>query len=108
MDIVVIVNVSVYGCDALILISGLEDEVIHVPLPKFTIHGVETLAKSLASIVQNTGCTDRLACFHEQYMAPDDILSHILSELCLKIVCLVLNALAIKVSYFHEYIQFPS
>ncbi|KAJ7208178.1 CHAT domain-containing protein [Mycena pura] len=71
---VAIINISEYGCDALILLPGLLDEVIHVPLCDFTIREAETLAQSLARI---------------------DTFSHILSELWFKIVQPVLNALGI-------------
>ncbi|KAF8143023.1 CHAT domain-containing protein [Mycena galopus ATCC 62051] len=92
---VAIVNISEYGCDALILLPGLADEVIHVPLCDFTIHEAQALAKSLASIVGNTGRTDRLAGSREEDMAPDKIFSIILSELWVKIVQPVLNGIAI-------------
>ncbi|KAJ7896478.1 hypothetical protein B0H13DRAFT_1885187 [Mycena leptocephala] len=84
-----------YGCDALIVLPGLADEVIHVPFPDFTIHNAQALAKILASIVGNPGRNDRLHGSREGDMAPDDIISYILSELWVKIVHLVLNALAI-------------
>jgi hypothetical protein len=108
MGPVAIVNVSEYGCDALILLLGLADEVIHVPLSDFTIHEAQALAKSLASIVGTTGRNDRLHGSREGEMAPEDTFSHILSELWFKIVHPVLNALAITVSYFNQHIQFPA
>ncbi|KAJ7930357.1 CHAT domain-containing protein, partial [Mycena leptocephala] len=92
---VAIVNISEYGCDALNLLPGLADEVIHVPLPDFTIHKAQALAKVLASIVGTPGRNDRLHGSCEGDMAPDDIISYILSELWVKIVHPVLNALAI-------------
>jgi hypothetical protein len=105
---VAIINTSDYGCDALILLPGLADEVIHVPLRDFTIREAQALAKSLASIVGTTGHSDRFKGSSEEDMLQDDIFCHILSELWLKIVHPVLNALAITVSYFREYIQFLS
>ncbi|KAJ7208314.1 TPR-like protein, partial [Mycena pura] len=92
---VAIINISEYGCDALILPPGLADEVIHVPLCDFTIHEAETLAQSLARIVGTTGRNDRLQGSREGEMAPKDTFSLILSELWFKIVQPVLNALAI-------------
>ncbi|KAJ7127988.1 CHAT domain-containing protein [Mycena epipterygia] len=92
---VAILNISEYGCDALVLMPGLGDEVIHVPLSDFTIHQAQALAKLLASIVGTPGRSDRLAGSREGDMTPDDIFSHILSELWFKIVRPVLNALAI-------------
>jgi hypothetical protein len=104
MGPVAIINTSDYGCDALILLPGLADEVIHVPLRDFTIHEAQTLAKSLASIVGTPGRSDRLHGSIEGDMAPDDIFSHILSEIWFKIVCPVLNVLAITVHYLNQHI----
>ncbi|KAF8139302.1 CHAT domain-containing protein [Mycena galopus ATCC 62051] len=95
MGPVAIVNISEYGCDALILLPGLADEVIHVPLNDFTISEVEALATNLASVVTNIGRSARLYGPHADYKSSDDIFSHVLSELWFKIVCPVLNALAI-------------
>ncbi|KAJ7937990.1 CHAT domain-containing protein [Mycena leptocephala] len=95
MGPVAIINISEYGCDALILLPGLADEVIHVPLRDFTIREAQTLAKSLASIVGTPGRSDRLAGCHEGDMAPDEIFSIILAELWVKIVQPVLNGIAI-------------
>ncbi|KAJ7872252.1 CHAT domain-containing protein [Mycena leptocephala] len=98
MGPVAMVNISEYGCDALILLPDLEDEVIHVPLSNFTIDEAQALAILLASVVGTTGHSDKLNGSREGEMAPDDIFSHILSELWLKIVHPVLNALAISTS----------
>ncbi|KAJ7127980.1 CHAT domain-containing protein, partial [Mycena epipterygia] len=95
MGPVAILNISEYGCDALLLMPHLEDEVIHVPLSDFTIHEAESLAALLASIVGTSGRSDRLTMSREGDMTPDDTFSRILSELWVKIVHLVLNALAI-------------
>ncbi|KAJ7261501.1 CHAT domain-containing protein [Mycena rebaudengoi] len=92
---VAILNISEYGCDALILMSDLGDEVIHVPLSDFTLPEVQALAKSLASIVGTPGRSDRLFGFQEGDMAPDDKFAYILSVLWFKIVHPILNALAI-------------
>ncbi|KAJ7921301.1 CHAT domain-containing protein [Mycena leptocephala] len=98
MGPIAIVNISEYGCDALILLPGLADEVIHVPLSDFTIHEAQVMAKSLASIVGTSGRSDRLHGSHEGDMAPDEIFSIILSELWVKIVQPVLNGIATPVS----------
>ncbi|KAJ7115484.1 TPR-like protein, partial [Mycena epipterygia] len=100
MGPVAILNISAYGCDALVLMPGLADEVIHVPLTDFTIHDATALAKLLASIMGTPEHSDRLAGSREGDMTPSDIFPHILSELWVKIVHPVLNALAITVSYF--------
>ncbi|KAF8135902.1 CHAT domain-containing protein [Mycena galopus ATCC 62051] len=95
MGPVAIINLSQYGCDALILLPGHADQVIHIPLRDFTIHEAQTLAKSLAPIVGTTGRNDRLHGSREGEIPPEDTFSHILSELWFKIVHPVLNALAI-------------
>ncbi|KAJ7441344.1 CHAT domain-containing protein [Mycena galericulata] len=95
MGPVAIINISEYGCDALILVPGHADEVINVPLSDFTIHKAQALAKALASIVGTPGRSDRLHGSREGDMGPDDTISYILSELWFKIVCPVLNALVI-------------
>ncbi|KAJ7248774.1 TPR-like protein [Mycena rebaudengoi] len=95
MGPVAILNISAYGGDALILMPDLGDEVIHVPLTDFTLPEAQALAKSLASIVGTPGRSERLFGFQEGYMAPDDLFSHILSELWLKLVRPILNALAV-------------
>ncbi|KAJ6461773.1 CHAT domain-containing protein [Mycena sanguinolenta] len=95
MGPVAILNISEYGTDALILLPGLGDEVIHVAPHNFTIHEVQALAESLTSIVGNTGRTDRFSVSREEDMTPDEIFSFILSELWSKMVQPVLNAIAI-------------
>ncbi|KAJ7476438.1 CHAT domain-containing protein [Mycena latifolia] len=95
MGPVAIVNISEYGCDALILLPGLGDDVIHVPLSDFTIHEAQAMANSLASIVGTSGRSDRLHGSREGYMDSDEIFSIILSELWVKIVQPVLNGIAI-------------
>ncbi|KAJ7248786.1 CHAT domain-containing protein [Mycena rebaudengoi] len=95
MGPVVILNISAYACDALILMPDFGDEVIHVPLSDFTIHEAQAFAKVLASIVGTPGRSDRSFGFHKGDMAPDDIFSHILSVLWFKIVHPILSALAI-------------
>ncbi|KAJ7848890.1 CHAT domain-containing protein [Mycena leptocephala] len=95
MGPVAIINISEYGCDALILLPGPADEVIHVPLCNFTLREAQTLAKSLAAIVGTLGRSDRLAGCREGDMAPDDVFSMILSELWVNIVQPVLNGIEI-------------
>ncbi|KAJ7243451.1 TPR-like protein [Mycena rebaudengoi] len=96
MGPVALLNISAYGCDALILMPAVADEIIHVPLSHFTVHEAQALAKSLASIVGTPGRSERLFGFREGDMAPDDKFSHILSTLWLKIVRPILSVLAIN------------
>jgi hypothetical protein len=128
MGPVTIINISDYGCDALILLPGLVDEVIHVPLPDFTLFGAQLLANCLASIVGGPRRGARSSGFpgflagnialddifshspshnttfdgsNEVEMAPDDIFCFVLSELWYKVVHPVLKALRITVSYLN-------
>ncbi|KAJ7089150.1 CHAT domain-containing protein [Mycena epipterygia] len=102
MGPVAIVNISEYGCAALILMPDLADGVIHVPLSDFSIQEAQALAESLASLVGTPGYSDRATMSREGYMARDGIFPHILSMLWFKIVCPVLNALAITIPVSHN------
>ncbi|KAJ7500145.1 TPR-like protein [Mycena galericulata] len=92
---VAILNTSEYRCDALILMPGLTDEIMHVPLSNFTMHEAQALAESLASVVGTSGRSDRLHGFREGDRAPDDVFSEILSEVWLKIVQPIVNGIGI-------------
>ncbi|KAJ7248069.1 CHAT domain-containing protein [Mycena rebaudengoi] len=94
MGPVAILNISTYGCDALILRPRRTDEVMHVPLSDFTLAEAQALAKLLASTVGPPGRSDRLFGSQEGDIAPDDRLPHILSVLWIKIVHPILDALA--------------
>ncbi|KAJ7128039.1 hypothetical protein C8R44DRAFT_911400 [Mycena epipterygia] len=65
MGPVAIFNISEYGCDALVLMPGLRDEVIHVPLSGFTIHEAQALVELLVSVVGTPGRSDRLKISRE-------------------------------------------
>ncbi|KAJ7277792.1 CHAT domain-containing protein [Mycena rebaudengoi] len=95
MGPVAILNISAYGCDALILMPGLGDEVTHVPLSDFTIHEAQAFVKVPASTVGPPGRSDRLFGFQEGDIAPDDRFCYILSVLWLKVVHPILDALEI-------------
>ncbi|KAJ7101690.1 CHAT domain-containing protein [Mycena epipterygia] len=90
---VVLVNISNYGCDGLILMPCLGDEVIHIPLPDFTLNDVNSLAKSLGSLVRG-GRTDRLYGGPEGQLPPEAEFSKILSQLWKQIVQPVLRGIA--------------
>ncbi|KAF8198725.1 CHAT domain-containing protein [Mycena galopus ATCC 62051] len=51
MGPVVLLNISEHRCDALILMAGLQDEIVHVPLPNFTLQDAQAMAKALASLI---------------------------------------------------------
>ncbi|KAJ6599697.1 CHAT domain-containing protein [Mycena vulgaris] len=92
---VIILNVTYSRCDALILMPGLGDEVIHVPLANFTSRDIQALAESLGTILHDKGRSDRLVGRREGYVPPEDTFSHILAELWVRVAKPVLNALAI-------------
>ncbi|KAJ7233540.1 CHAT domain-containing protein [Mycena rebaudengoi] len=96
MGPVAILNISGYGCDALILRSACANEVMHVPLSDFTLPEAQALAKLLASIVGPPGRNVRLFGSQEGDIAPDDCLPHILYVLWVKIVHPILDALAMR------------
>ncbi|KAJ7465640.1 CHAT domain-containing protein [Mycena latifolia] len=92
---VVLLNTSRFHCDALILMPGLEDEVMHVPLPDFTLDQVQHLTEALGSLVRGAARSERLDGFREGGLLPDEEFSWILSVLWMKIVKPVLNQLTL-------------
>ncbi|KAJ6579941.1 CHAT domain-containing protein [Mycena vulgaris] len=93
---VVLINLSGTRCDALILLPATGG-VKHVPLVEFTNEHAEDLAKSLGKLMHYAGRTDRLLVEREgDSVVPEDHFAHILSELWVRVVKLVLDALAIK------------
>jgi hypothetical protein len=94
---VAMLNISQYGCSALILKPGRGDEVVHVPL-SFTLDEARSLAKSLGSLVRGAVRSERWAYIREGEPPPDETFSNILSELWIRIVKPVLDVLGLKVS----------
>ncbi|KAJ7127712.1 CHAT domain-containing protein [Mycena epipterygia] len=89
---VVILNISIDRCDALILMPGLNDEVMHIPLLDFTPGDAVSLTESLSNLV---GC-QRLAGGREGgALTLEDDFAHNLSKLWLKVIKPVLDGLAI-------------
>ncbi|KAJ7474973.1 CHAT domain-containing protein [Mycena latifolia] len=99
---VVLLNTSSYHSDALILIPGVGDEVMHVPLPDFTLDQAQHLTEALGSLVRGAARSERLEGLHEDELPPDKEFSRILSALWMKIVKPVLDGLAFtNPSYQH-------
>ncbi|KAJ7474958.1 CHAT domain-containing protein [Mycena latifolia] len=96
---VVLLNTSSYRSDALILIPGIGDEVIHVPLPDFTLDQAQHLTEALGSPVRGGARSDRLDACREGELPPDEKFSRILSALWMKIVKPVLDGLAFMVRH---------
>jgi hypothetical protein len=48
----VILNASERRCDALVLIPGLDNDVLHIPLPDISLAGVTALHKTLQHLVK--------------------------------------------------------
>ncbi|KAJ7914624.1 hypothetical protein B0H13DRAFT_1872748 [Mycena leptocephala] len=95
---VILLNVNLISCDALALLPGLTEEVIHVPLPEFTPDHVNNLTNSLGQLMPFMGRGDinRLHGQRERGSAGlEEDFAHILSELWLRLVKPVLEALAI-------------
>ncbi|KAF8178380.1 CHAT domain-containing protein [Mycena galopus ATCC 62051] len=91
---VILLNLSNISCDALIL-SKLTNEVLHVPLPEFTVEHSESLNQSLGYLMPS-GRSDRLVGYLEGHSAdPEKAFAHILSELWVRIVQPILYALKI-------------
>ncbi|KAJ7475037.1 TPR-like protein [Mycena latifolia] len=100
---VVLLNTSSYRSDALILIPGVGEEVIHVPLPDFTLDQAQHLTEALGSLVRGAARSDRLDACREGELPPDEEFSRILSALWIKIVKPVLDGLAVMVRHNPSY-----
>ncbi|KAK7000586.1 CHAT domain-containing protein [Favolaschia claudopus] len=93
---VVILNMSQYDCNGLILLPELEGEVIHLRLDNFTLQESQVLVKCLASIVGTMGRAERLLGSPEGNLTPSELFSYILSRLWIKIVQPILGVMAIN------------
>ncbi|KAJ7835224.1 CHAT domain-containing protein [Mycena leptocephala] len=92
---VVILNPAHNQCDALVLIPGLDGEVMHVPLNDFEPESAGSMAQALGDLV---GRSERLVMTREGQVNPEDEFAHNLSQLWKGVVKPVLDALAITVS----------
>ncbi|KAF8214781.1 CHAT domain-containing protein [Mycena galopus ATCC 62051] len=95
MGRVVVLNVSQYRCDALILMPNRGDEVLHVPLPDLTLDQSHGMAKSLGDLLGSGGRTDRFAGQREGQLPPEEEFSSILSHLWERIFRPVLKGMAV-------------
>ncbi|KAF8174205.1 CHAT domain-containing protein [Mycena galopus ATCC 62051] len=93
---VVVLNISklfvTNQCDALVLMSSLNDEVIHIPLPNFKLEDARSTTQSLNHLVGRGG---RLHGQREGQINGEDEFAHHLSKLWLEVVRPVLDRLAI-------------
>ncbi|KAJ7436030.1 TPR-like protein [Mycena latifolia] len=94
MGPVVLLNITEHKCDALILMAGLQDEVMHVPLPHFTLQDAQSMAESLGSLVSGAARSERLEGHREGDKPLNEQFSQILSMLWMRIVKPVLNGIA--------------
>ncbi|KAJ7832368.1 CHAT domain-containing protein [Mycena leptocephala] len=97
---VVVLYVSKFSCDGLGLLPGLTNEVIHIPFPQLTPAHVETLTHSLETLLMSLSHgqlnSRRFKSHGEGYAAGlEDDFAEILSELWVRLVWPVLDALAI-------------
>ncbi|KAJ6471581.1 CHAT domain-containing protein [Mycena vitilis] len=90
---VAILNVGNDKCDALVLIPGLDDDVVHIPLRQFTPQDAGSLAQSLSHLV---GRGDRMKGKREGQPDPEDALEQSLAKIWVDIVKPVLDGLAIN------------
>jgi tetratricopeptide (TPR) repeat protein len=95
---VVILNVSKTRCDALALMPGRNEEVLHMRLDDFKPKDAESQAKSLGNLVYHRGRSERLVGRREEEQDPEEEFANHLSELWFRVVKPVLEGLAIKVS----------
>ncbi|KAJ7135741.1 TPR-like protein, partial [Mycena epipterygia] len=92
---VIFLNPTGTRCDAFVLLPGLAGEIMHVSLTNFTLEHGEALMKSLQSLIGYTGRGDRLSGEREGSLSREDEFAHILSELWIRLVKPVLDALLI-------------
>ncbi|KAJ7488044.1 TPR-like protein [Mycena latifolia] len=83
---VVLLNITEHRCDALILMPGLQDEVMHVTLPDFTLQDARTMTESLGSLVRGAARNERLEGHQEGALPVNEQFSQILSALWIRIV----------------------
>ena len=97
---VVVVNVHEHRCDALVLMAGLDD-VMHIPLSKFSYKNAQTLHQSLNQLLQaaQVRAQDTRLGRVQAKTTTDVGFPSILSNLWSSLVEPVLNGLAITVSY---------
>jgi hypothetical protein len=75
---VVILNIANDKCDTLVLIPGLRDEVMHIPLDDFKPESAGSMAQSLRDLV---GRSERLVMTREGQMDPEDICTQFFSAM---------------------------
>ncbi|KAJ6568590.1 CHAT domain-containing protein [Mycena capillaripes] len=89
---VVVLNLSDNRCDALALLPGVLD----------FVHYAENLSQSLRALVHGCGRHERLPGRREVNLNPEDVFAHILSELWIRLVKPVLDALNITKPSTHN------
>ncbi|KAK7008278.1 CHAT domain-containing protein [Favolaschia claudopus] len=102
---VIMLNISVYQCDALVLISEFGNEVKHVPLRAFTFQHAQDLVRALSSAVECAGRTERIIVKREGQQNPNEIFGNVLSHLWVKIVKPVLDEIKITDALSQDSLQ---
>ncbi|KAJ6564551.1 CHAT domain-containing protein [Mycena capillaripes] len=92
---VVILNITDDPWDALVLMAGLNDEVMHIPLNDFKPNHAGSMAQSLGHLVWRS---ERLVIRCEGQIDPEDEFANNLSQLWKEVIKPVLNALAMTTS----------
>jgi hypothetical protein len=100
---VIMVNISMARCDALILLPDLND-ILHIPLPNFTYLDAEDLKKSLYNMLKQRGVlreSDRHGKKADVNLANQEMeFANILSQLWNKVVRPILDGMAIMVCIY--------
>ncbi|KAJ7850336.1 CHAT domain-containing protein [Mycena leptocephala] len=95
---VVLLNITEDRVDALILMAGLQDEVIHVPLPDFTLQDAQMMTETLGSLVCGAARSERLEARREGTLPLNVQFSQILSALWVRVIKPVLDGMACPTS----------
>ncbi|KAG8760119.1 hypothetical protein FRC14_004007 [Serendipita sp. 396] len=90
---VIIVNVSLVRCDALVLVDGV-DEAIHIPLPDLTPERVNQLQIKFNGLLKSSGVRQRAVRDEDVDIGGDEECKKILAELWDHLVKPVLDSLA--------------
>ncbi|KAG8750016.1 hypothetical protein FRC14_000878 [Serendipita sp. 396] len=90
---VIVLNIAKKRCDALALIDGL-DEVVHIPLPDFTLEKATKLQADLAALLKSSGVRMRAIRDPEIEGGGDNECKRILAQLWYCLVKPVLDSLA--------------
>jgi tetratricopeptide (TPR) repeat protein len=96
--VIVVINIHDDRCDALALTAG-SNKPLHIPLPKFSYHEAERLAKGLRGHLLRHGVIRRIGTPLHNPPLPDINLAEVLGVLWLQVVWPILDSLAFYVCF---------